>query len=392
MASVEHSLRYQAYGYIAAGISSLMLVHAIGRFAFTPLLPYFIQDHLISINQGADLATSNYLGYLIGALIAVYLNRPDRLKRYVCFGLVINAALTIMQCLSAAYIPLLLLRLANGMSNGLVFVLAPALILEWLSEHQLSRLSGLVYFGVGLGLIVSGILVDWTAPFFTGQWRWLPIAIACIPLLVFSLYQISKIQIHPQVKTAQASQKLFDVNSTPLFISYIGAGLGYILPMTFLPALAHQVGGEHTVLVKNVWLITSLSCSLFIPIWNSLGTRWGDRQALLGSYWIQALGVLLILLMPNIWGVLGCAVFVGAGFLGSVMCTQRLARFFQPHQGPKLSAAMITIYAGAQLFGPWLAKLWIEHGGSLQQSFAVGLLAFIWGLFWTWRTPNKIAI
>ena len=315
MTSTDQALRYQAYGYIAAGISSLMLVHAIGRFAFTPLLPYFIQDHLITITQGADLATSNYLGYLIGALLAVYLNRPDRLKRYVRLGLIINAALTLLQCFTAAYTPLLLLRLANGISNGLVFVLAPALILEWLSEHQLTRLSGLVYFGVGLG---------------------------------------------------------------------------YILPMTFLPALAHQVGGDHGFLVKNVWLITSLSCSLFIPIWNSLGARCGDRQALLGSYWIQGLGALLVLVMPNIWGVLACAIFVGAGFLGSVMCTQRLARFFQPHQGPKLSAAMITIYAGAQLFGPWMAKFWIEHGGSLQQSFAVGVLAFIWGLFWTWRTPKKM--
>lgn len=384
------SIQRQAYYYIAAGMSCLMLVHAIGRLAFTPLLPYFIQDGLISLPQGADLATSNYLGYLIGALSAVYLNQPQHIKRYVCVGMIINALFTISQCFITNYPALMILRLGNGITNGLVFVLAPALILEWLSEHQLTRLSGLVYFGVGLGLIITGVLVDWPASFFFGQWRWLPIAIACLPLLIFSLNQMSQIQIKTPA-TTKIRQKipLFDRSSTPLFVSYIGAGLGYILPMTFLPTLAHQVGKNTPFLVQNIWLITALSCALFIPVWNRLGAELGDRQALLASYWVQTLGSLFVLLLPNIWGVLGCAIFVGAGFLGSVMCTQRLARYFQPHQGPKLSAAMITIYAGAQLFGPWLAKWWIQHGGTLQQSFFVGFLAFIWGLFWTWKTPKN---
>src|SRR5690606_24926571 len=83
-----------------------------------------------------------------------------------------------------------------------------------------------------------------------------------------------------------------------------------------------------------------------------------------------------------------CAVLVGSSFVGSVMCTQRLARYFQPHQGPRLSAAIIALYAGSQLIGPWLAKVWIEYGGTLLQSFAVGLGVFVWGLFWTLRTPK----
>ena len=47
---------------------ALMVVHALGRFAFTPLLPLLLDDGLFDLAQGAQLATWNYLGYLLGAL------------------------------------------------------------------------------------------------------------------------------------------------------------------------------------------------------------------------------------------------------------------------------------------------------------------------------------
>ena len=42
----------------------------IGRFAFTPLLPLMVRDGALPQNAGAWLAASNYLGYLVGALMA----------------------------------------------------------------------------------------------------------------------------------------------------------------------------------------------------------------------------------------------------------------------------------------------------------------------------------
>ena len=66
-------------------------------------------------------------------------------------ALLLNAALTLAQGFTEDYSSLLWLRLANGISNGLVFVQAPALVLEWLAQQQRTRLSGLVYLGLGGG-------------------------------------------------------------------------------------------------------------------------------------------------------------------------------------------------------------------------------------------------
>lgn len=381
----------KVFRYLLAGSAALAVVHALGRFSFTPLLPYFIDDYMLTITQGADLATINYVGYLIGALIAVRYSGPKVIKQFLLTSLVSNALITLVQCFTPQFEWLFILRLLNGITNGIVFVLAPALLLEWLITQNKAHLSGLVYFGVGAGLLVGGILVDSTASHFTGEYRWIPVALVSTFLAIYSASRFYKLKVQPveyKGPHQQAKAKLFDHRSTPLFLSYIGAGLGYILPMTFLPTLAHETMPADSLLVKNVWVITSISSLVFIPLWNGIGHRFGDRISLIYTYILQALGVAAILVFPSTIGVLVCAVFIGGSFLGSVMCTQRLARYFQPHQGPRLSAALIAIYAGSQLVGPWLAKLWIQQGGTLLQSFAVGLGAFIWGLFWTLRTPK----
>ncbi|WP_219847891.1 YbfB/YjiJ family MFS transporter [Sphingobacterium gobiense] len=389
----QDSIKQKAVRYLFAGIAALAVVHALGRFSFTPLLPYFISDNMLTITQGADLATINYFGYLIGALLAVRYSKPKFIKKYLLIGLVGNVLITTIQCFISHFDLLLLLRFLNGVTNGIVFVLAPALLLEWFIMNNKPQLSGLVYFGVAGGLLAGGLLVDSTATFFQAEHRWIPVAIVSLLLTAYSTTQFVKVQVErPDYKDKDRRQTqnsaLFDRRSTPLFLSYIGAGLGYILPMTFLPTLAHDTISEDSIWIKNVWAITSLSCLVSIPLWNWIGHRFGDRFALIYTYILQALGVAAVLLIPPGAGVIACAILVGGGFLGSVMCTQRLARYFQPHQGPRLSAALIAIYAGSQLIGPWLAKLWIEHGGTLLQSFAVGLGAFIWGLFWIWRTPK----
>ena len=79
---------------------------------------------------------------------------------------------------------------------------------------------------------------------------------------------------------------------------------------------------------------------------------------------------------------------MGASFLGCVLLTQRIARNLHPHQGPRLSAALIALYGVTQLSGPWLAKLGLEQGLSLDATFVVGLLALLWALGWTWLVPK----
>ena len=75
-----------------AGMVSLAVAMGIGRFAFTPLLPLMQHAGTLTLAQGGRLARANYLGYLAGALLAMWLTpAPGRSARR---GLVAVAALT----------------------------------------------------------------------------------------------------------------------------------------------------------------------------------------------------------------------------------------------------------------------------------------------------------
>src|SRR5690606_15289956 len=209
-----------------AGSAALVVVHALGRFAYTPLLPYLLDDGLLSLEQGARLATWNYVGYLIGALLA-------------------------------------LLRLPSGIRNCLVFVLAPALVLEWLSRRERASLSGLVYLGFAAGLLLTSWLAEAPAAFLHGAERWWPMAGLAVPLALLSCVLLLRLHIPPAPARANAappSRRLFARASTPLFLAYAAAGLGYILPMTFLPTLANQLLPPGDPLTGQVWLWTALAC------------------------------------------------------------------------------------------------------------------------------------
>lgn len=54
---------------VVAGMISLAVAMGIGRFAFTPLLPMMLSDGVIDLPAASWLASANYLGYLVGALL-----------------------------------------------------------------------------------------------------------------------------------------------------------------------------------------------------------------------------------------------------------------------------------------------------------------------------------
>src|ERR1700751_566051 len=72
------------------GLLALASAMGIGRFSLTPILPLRQQDAGLSLALGGWLATGNYVGYLLGALICIALApRPAFAIRFglACVGL-----------------------------------------------------------------------------------------------------------------------------------------------------------------------------------------------------------------------------------------------------------------------------------------------------------------
>ena len=378
---------------VAAAAILLLVVHGLGRFIFTPLLPLLVGDGPFTTSQGASLATWNYIGYLIGALIAIRWHQPAQIARTVPAALALHCLTLLGLALTDRTTGISVLRLGNGVSNGLIFVMVPALVMEWLAARQRINLSGLIYLGVGAGLLVSGVLANPPGFAQTAAARWWPAALLSLPLALWGGWIIVRLRVGAQpapsvAPTASGRSPLLDKQTRPLFFAYAGAGLGYILPMTFLPMIASIQLGEAHPMVHQSWLIVACTTLPAAWLWNHLGQRLGDQPALMINYATQLASVVFALLLPGVWGIALCSLLMGSSFLGAVLLTQRLGRSLQPHQGPRLSAALIALYSVTQLIGPWLAHEWLGRGGVLPETLWLGAGALLWSLIWTAKTPQ----
>lgn len=392
--STSTASRRDLFRVLLAGSIVLLVVHTLGRFYYTPLLPYLVDDGVLDSRQAAALATWNYLGYLMGAMLAIRWHRVDHIRVLLPLSLAVHVITTLLQTQIEAVPAQDVVRWLNGVANGAVFVQAPALILEWLVLRNRASLSGLVYLGVGFGLLLSSGMVTLTADWLSGAARWWPALVLSVPLAWWGWRQLHALEMpaHDPAQADRAAARrgkspLFDRASIPLFLSYAGAGLGYILPMTFLPLLAKMQLDPGAWLVDGSWLIVALATIPSAYVWNHLGARIGDRLALRINFVVQLVGVLAAVIWPGPVGIVLCGALIGGTFLGAVLLTQRIARALHPHQGPRLSAAMVALYAFAQMAGPWLVKQWLDFGGTLESAFWIGVGALVWGLAFACLVP-----
>ena len=384
------------YTTLLAGAVVLLVVHTLGRFIYTPLLPFFITDGMLTTEQGAAIATWNYLGYLLGALLAIRWHSIPNIRIILPLALLAHVITTLGQTQLEQPTVLGITRCLNGIANGIVFVQAPALILEWLFSRGRASLSGLVYLGVGVGLLLSSALVSTTRDWLDGPARWWPAALASLPLAWWGGRHLIRLDVpfseHTSTAGSAAGSALLTRASLPLFLSYAGAGLGYILPMTFLPLLASLILPKGHWLTSGSWLIVALATIPSAWLWNYMGSKLGDLPALRLNFLVQLTGVLAAVLISGPIGIICCGMLVGGTFLGTVLLTQRIGRSLQPHQGPKLSAALVALYGLAQIAGPWLTKYWLSEGGTLDEAFSIGAGALTFGLLFSLltRRPKQI--
>lgn len=383
----------ELFTVLVAGAVVLLVVHGLGRFIYTPLLPYLVDDGQFNAQQGAAIATWNYLGYLMGAMLAIRWHRINQIRVLLPLSLAAHVVSTIVLTQTDHLGVISAARWINGIANGAVFVQVPALILEWLVLRNRSSMSGLVYIGVGLGLLLSSALVSGSAGWLAGVERWWPAALLSIPLAWWGVARLLKLEVpvRPPLphEPRSGTSPLFDRASTPLFLSYAGAGLGYILPMTFLPLLAKQQLPAGHGLLDGTWLIVALATIPSPWIWNHLGAKIGDLRALRLNFLVQLIGVLAAVIWAGPVGLVLCGALVGGTFLGTVLLTQRIGRALHPHQGPRLSAAMVALYGFTQMAGPWLTKQWLDFGGTLTSAFGIGVGALVFGLVFVFFVPRS---
>ena len=360
--------------------TALAVAMGIGRFAFTPILPLMIQEGTVHLAQTAWLSSSNYIGYLVGALSLLKSNRHPL---FVVLGLTLVTLTTWLASLSS-FGWLLVLRFLAGVASAWVLVSISAFAINWLKSRQVIS-SGLIYTGVGIGITLTGLICSYfifqsatvnaavqssLSPLSSRLWQYLGvIALLATLLVTFLLAKINSKS--PSTAAAKANpSKATHTNPTSSSIpppaklklanvltAYGLFGFGYILPATFLPQIAKQwLSGQSYLLI---WPFFGLAAALSVVLSQGL-QRHFDNFSLLGvwrvSQIIMAVGTLLPALWQSLAGLMLSALMVGGTFMVVTMAGLQVAASQVTHY-PKynLSALMTASFAFGQLIGPLTA-------------------------------------
>ena len=157
-----------AWPIALAGLVALAVAMGIGRFAFTPILPMMLQGGLVDLPGASWLASANYLGYLLGAVLCTlqpWLWARCRWLPLLAYSSLVRAGLLATGVLTLAMawqVPAAwpLLRFAAGVTSAVVFVFTSGWCLSHLSRLGVPAMGGLIYVGPGAGIVVSGVFAS----------------------------------------------------------------------------------------------------------------------------------------------------------------------------------------------------------------------------------------
>ncbi len=228
---------------VSSSMISLAIAMGVGRFAFTPMFPLMLRDGLLNNANGTLLATSNYPGYVLGAMLAGRIKTKPSLL--LVFGLVGTAAVTGAVGWTSSVFVWALLRLVAGIMSAWTLIAASAWGLAWLALLRLQHLAGIIFTGVGLGIAAVGIFCAVTARLGVPAVKmWVDMALlagilALIPWIVSP--KLPSAVSKAGVAMPQSTSNIPPSNTAGLVVCYSLFGFGYILPATYLPTLARKL-------------------------------------------------------------------------------------------------------------------------------------------------------
>jgi predicted MFS family arabinose efflux permease len=344
------------------GLVALAAAMGVGRFVYTPILPFMAEDLGLTKSQAGLIASANFAGYLAGALAASAQAVPGSPRTWLIGGLSASALTTGLMAVTTSITLFVVLRFIGGVASAFVLVFSSALILDRLAGAGRPDLSALHFSGVGVGIALSALFVSLLAWSGAG-WRTLWIASA--------LASFAAVVMASRLVTGGAGSQPSPVRGSrdqgtglmALIIAYGLFGFGYVITATFLVAIVRDAP-DMRPLEPYVWIVVGLTAAPCVAVWTWVGGITGVYRAFALACLIEAAGVAASVLWSGAAAALVAAALLGGTFMGIVALglvgARRLAR-----GDPRRTLGLATSAFGlGQIVGPLFAGLISDWTGS----------------------------
>jgi predicted MFS family arabinose efflux permease len=340
------------------GAISLASAMGIGRFAYTPILPEMVAALHLTASEAGLIASANFAGYLVGALVAAASFFAPRRRDWMLGALLVSALTTGAMAATASSLMFMLLRFLGGFASAFALVFTSSLVLDRLSAAGRGHLAPQQFAGVGAGIAISAVLVaGLTAQHVSWRSQW----VACAALSLLAFIAVARL-IPPRPHTAASSAATANGAVGRALAALIAAyglfGFGYVITATFLVQLV-RTNAAITPLEPYIWLLVGLAAVPSVPLWSAVGRRFGMGEAYAIASLVLALGVLASVLWIAPVGTVLAAIVLGSTTIGITVMGLVGARRLAVGAASRIIGLMTASFGVGQIIGPAFAG-WVH--------------------------------
>lgn len=369
--------RSEAMRLALGGCLAMAAAMGIGRFVYTPILPMMTEALGWNRSDAGLVASANFLGYLIGALVAGFSIFSSAPRRWLFVSLVLSVATTAVMGATTSLLALAALRFVGGIASAFVIICASSLVLERLTRAGQSAFAAWHFAGVGTGIVLSAALVALIDRSHAG-WiaAWLASGAMAGMLSALAAFLIPPASKFDPVATAVAATPPPAVRIAPMALAYGLVGFGYVITSTFIVSLVRQTP-EVRPLEPWIWILFGLAAMPSVSFWQQLGTRFGITRVFAVACLVEAIGVGASVEWTTLAGIGTSAVLLGGTFMGLTALGLMAGRASGGARPQRIIGLMTASFGAGQMIGPLLAGYLADLTGSLRAPTLMAAAALV---------------
>lgn len=377
-----------------AGILGILVGIGLGRFAFTPLLPELIEAGWFESGPAAYLSATNLVGYLLGAILARTLSRylsPGRLL----LGMMSLVSVSFFACAGAwPFAWFFIWRFLAGFGGAVLLVTGPAYAMQTTAPGQRGLVGGIIFAGVGLGIMISGTLIPFSLEYgLSASWMGLGGLATILTLVAWWISPVTTAIKKPVseglIKASAGESERLERRVIVLFIVYSLTALGLVPHMVFLVDyvardLAFGIGAG-----SLQWVWFGIGATVGPLLAGRLGDKFGFRRILLAGTALEAFAVVATIFDDSLLLLTATSIVVGAYVPGgTTLVLGRLQELVQSDLGLRLHLWGIgtTAFSIGQAAGAYALAYLFANGFGYSALFCIGAgalgLAFVIDVVW----------
>jgi len=349
---------------LIAGIFSLVIGVGVARFAFTSLLPSMLDDGL-DLTLAGLLASVNFVGYLGGSILAVFITNLHTKVQLFRLGILLSILTTIVLGVTRDETVWILARIVAGFGSAMVLVVGSAIVMTKLNFENKTQAMGIHFSGIGFSILLSDLTVR-VIMGLGGTWQqaWIGLALFGALLAPFVLRTLSIDSAGRQnVEHHRFSFAVFTPLALLLIVAYFTEGVGFVVQGTFLPDIINSVDGLEGY-GGYTWLLVGIAGIPSSILWMRLAQRYGSINMIIVAMLMQVVGILIPTLTQLPWLNLLSGILYGGTFVGLVALFLNLGGQLAGKNPVVLMGALTSAYGIGQVTAPLYSVALTEHFGS----------------------------